>query len=96
MAGSAARAGTSDVPDGALCAGGTLTLRPLTLARGLWLPIEMALIYLGVPFLVERAVHGYQVPVFIALLPVLAIMLVLLLIDPTFSLKRELPRGCSC
>jgi uncharacterized protein len=54
----------------------------------------MALIYLGVPFLVARAVHGYHLPVFIALLPVLAII-VLLLIDPTFSLRRELSRGFS-
>lgn len=83
------------LPGGTLCAGGTLKLRPLTLGRGLWLPLEMAAIYLGVPFLVERAVHGLQVPVFIALLPVLAIVLVLLLIDPTFSLRRELSRGFS-
>ncbi|MGZ5823682.1 MAG: hypothetical protein ACXWJ2_07050, partial [Hyphomicrobium sp.] len=95
MADVAVRTGTSNVSDGALCAGGTLSLRPLTLARGLWLPIEMALIYLGVPFLVERAVHGFHVPVFIALLPVLAIILVLLFIDPTFSLRRELSRGFS-
>ena len=87
--------GTVGIPDGLLRAGGTLSVRPLTLARGLWLPVEMALIYLGVPFLVEAAVHGYRVPVFIALLPVLAIVLLLLIIDPTFSLKRELGRGCS-
>src|ERR1700730_17228412 len=95
MAESTPRTTASGIPDGTLCAGGTLTLRPLTLARGLWLPIEMALIYLGVPFLVERAVHGYKVPVFIALLPVLAIILVLLLIDQTFSLRCELSHGFS-
>lgn len=83
------------MPEDVLSAGGTLSMRPLTLARRLWLPIEMALIYLGVPFLVEAAVHGYRLPVFIALLPVLAIILVLLLIDPTFSLRRELSRGFS-
>ena len=83
------------MPNSVLSAGGTLSLRPLTLGRRLWLPVEMALIYLGVPFLVERAVHGFHVPVFIALLPVLAIILVLLLVDPTFSLKRELSRGFS-
>ena len=87
--------GTVGIPDGLLRAGGTLSVRPLTFARGLWLPVEMALIYLGVPFLVEATVHGYRVPIFIALLPVLAIVLLLLLIDPTFSLKRELGRGCS-
>ncbi len=89
------RAGLADVPDGILCAGGTLSIRPLTLAHRLWLPVEMALIYLGVPYLVDAAVHGYRVPVFIALLPVLAIVLVLLLADPTFSVRRELGRGVS-
>jgi membrane protease YdiL (CAAX protease family) len=38
-------------------------------------------------------VHDLRLPVFIALLPVLAIVLVILLADPTFSLKRELTRG---
>jgi len=89
------RAGLADVPDGILCAGDTLSVRRLTLARRMWLPVEMALIYLGVPFLVETAVHGYRLPVFIALLPVLAIVLVLLLVDPTFSLRREFTRGIS-
>jgi Mitochondrial fission ELM1 len=93
MAENTARTAASGIPNGTLCAGGTLALRPLTLARGLWLLIEMALIYLGIPFLVELAVPGYHVPVFIALLPVLAIILVLLLIDPAFSLRRELSCG---
>jgi membrane protease YdiL (CAAX protease family) len=53
----------------------------------------MALIYVGVPLAVAIAVHDLRLPVFIALLPVLAIVLVILLADPTFSLKRELTRG---
>jgi uncharacterized protein len=85
----------SNGSDGLLCAAGTVSIRPITLARRLWLPVEMALIFLGVPYLVDTAVHGYRLPVFIALLPVLAIVLVLLLMDPTFSLKRELARGVS-
>jgi uncharacterized protein len=91
----AARTEAAGMPEDVLSAGGTLSIRPFTLARRLWLPVEMALIYLGIPFLVEAAVHGYRLPVFIALLPVLAIILVLLLIDPTFSLKREFSRGVS-
>ena len=85
----------SDIPDGLLRAGGTLSVRPLTFARGLWLPVEMALIYLGVPFLVERP--GARLPGarLHRAAAVLAIVLLLLLIDPTFSLKRELGRGCS-
>ena len=76
-----------------MCAGGTLSLRELTLARRLWLTVEMALIYLGAPLVVEAAVHGYRLPLFIALLPVFAIVLLFLLIDPTFSVRRELSRG---
>jgi membrane protease YdiL (CAAX protease family) len=90
-----ARAGAANGLDGILRAGGTLSLRPLTITRRMWLPLEMALIFLGVPYLVDTAVHGYRLPVFIALLPVLAIVLVLLLMDSTFSLKRELARGVS-
>ena len=91
----ASGAGPADNADGILRAGGTLSQRSLTLARRMWLPVEMALIFLGVPYLVDTAVHGYRLPVFIALLPVLAIVLVLLLMDSTFSLKRELARGVS-
>jgi uncharacterized protein len=89
------QAGSADDLDAALRAGGTIALRPLTLARRIWLPAEMALIFLGVPYLVDAAVHGYRLPVFIALLPVLAIVVVLLLMDRSFSLRRELARGVS-
>jgi len=39
--------------DDALCAGGTLSLPKLTLAGRAWRIIEMALLYLGVPFAVN-------------------------------------------
>ena len=39
--------------------------------------------------------HQDGIPVFIALLPVLAIMLMFLVLDRTFSLRRELSRGFS-
>lgn len=82
-------------PDGVLCAGGTLTIRKLTPARAVWLGVEMALIYLAAPFAISAAVHDYAVPVFIALLPVLGVTMLFLLVDPTFSLVRELTRGFS-
>lgn len=78
-----------------LCAGGTLAVRELSPAFRLVLIAEMALIYVGAPFAVTTAVHELRLPVFIALMPVLAIVLVCLLVDPTFSLKRELTRGFS-
>jgi hypothetical protein len=42
---------------------------------------------------VTAAVHDHHLPVFIALLPVLMIVLACLLADPTFSVRRELKRG---
>ena len=81
--------------DDVLCAGGTLSIPQLsTPARG-WRIVEMALLYGAAPFAVDRAVHGDGIPVFIALLPVLAIILMFLVIDRTFSLRRELSRGFS-
>ena len=58
-----------------------------------WRIAEMALLYGAAPFAVDRAVHSEGIPVFIALLPVLAIILMFLVLDRTFSLTRELSRG---
>ena len=81
--------------DGVLCAGGTLSIPQLSApARG-WRIAEMALLYGAAPVAVDRVVHGDGIPVFIALLPVLAIILMFLVIDRTFSLRRELSRGFS-
>ena len=78
----------------ALCAGGTLASAQLSrLARGCGSPSRWRSSISARRLLVEPAVHDYAVPVFIALLPVLAIVLVFLLVDPTFSLRRELSRG---
>jgi hypothetical protein len=78
-----------------LTAGGTLytpQLSPAARARR-W--AEMALLYLAAPFAVDAAVHDRGIPVFIALLPVLAIILLFLALDRSFSLRRELTRGFS-
>jgi hypothetical protein len=83
----------SIAPKEPLCAGGTLVTREPSPARRLWLTAEMALIYLGAPLAVWSAVHDHRLPVFIALLPVLAVVLAYLLADPTFSVRRELTRG---
>ncbi len=81
--------------DEVLCAGGTLSEPPLTLPARLWRVAEMGLLYVAAPFAVDRAVHQEGIPVFIALLPVLAIILAFLSLDKTFSLRRELTRGFS-
>ena len=85
--------GPESIPQGTLCAGGTLRLRELSPVFRLLLVVEMALIYVGAPLAVSMAVHDLHLPVFIALLPVLGIVLICLLADPTFSIRRELTRG---
>jgi hypothetical protein len=81
--------------DDVLCAGGTLSTPQLSAPARAWRMVEMVLLYGAAPFAVDRAVHAGGVPVFIALLPVLAIVLVFLMLDRTFSLRRELSRGFS-
>jgi membrane protease YdiL (CAAX protease family) len=82
-------------PEDVLCAGGTLSIAPLSPAARVWRIAEMALLYVAAPFAVDQAVHREGVPVFIALLPVLAVILMFLSVDRTFSLRRELTRGFS-
>ncbi|MGQ0673864.1 MAG: CPBP family glutamic-type intramembrane protease [Hyphomicrobium sp.] len=85
---------------GPLTAGGTLAadaagsgrdppLRPVTPARRLWLLLEMAALFGAAPLAMHLAVHGERVPLFLALMPVLALALVLLAADPTFHLTKE-------
>jgi len=81
------------MPEGILCAGGTLSTRQLSPVFRVLLVVEMGLIYIGAPLAVAIAVHDLHLPVFIALMPVLGIVLMCLLVDPTFSIKRELTRG---
>lgn len=88
-------------------AGGTVPLaRTLSLPLGLWLVIEMALLFGAAPIVMSWLVHGERIPllseyippgtkipIFVALLPVLFIAAFLLLIDPSFRLRDELRRG---
>ena len=82
-------------PEDVLCAGGTLSIAPLSAPARVWRVAEMALLYVAAPFAVDQAVHREGIPVFIALLPVLAVILTFLSVDRTFSLSRELTRGFS-
>jgi CAAX protease family protein len=81
------------MPEGILCAGGTLVTRQLSPVFRVLLVVEMGLIYIGAPVAVSMAVHDLRLPVFVALMPVLGIVLMCLLVDPTFSIRRELTRG---
>ena len=54
---------------------------------------ELALIYLAAPLAMHYAVHGERVPLFLALLPVLALALSILAADSSFHLVKEVRRG---
>lgn len=77
-----------------ITAGGTVTATPaLSLMGRIWRWIEMALMFALAPLAMHWVVHGEKIPIFVALLPVLAIAVFMLLIDPTFRLRDELRRG---
>lgn len=90
-----------------ITAGGTLSSdRLLSLAARLWRWIEMAILFGLAPLVMTWLVHGERIPllsayippgtkipIFVALLPVLFIAAFLLLIDPTFRMRKELGRG---
>jgi hypothetical protein len=60
-----------------------------------WLVAELTLLFIAAPLVMHAAVHQGRIPLFIALLPILGIVLATLLADRTFSLKTELARGVS-
>ncbi|MEE9545955.1 MAG: CPBP family glutamic-type intramembrane protease [Hyphomicrobium sp.] len=80
-------------PKEALRAGGTLSITKPSPLRRAWLTVELALLYVGAPLAMISVVHEHRLPVFVALVPVLAVVMAFLLLDRTFSLKRELTHG---
>ena len=86
---------TSAMPDEIISAGGTLSLPKLSHFGRLWRFAELSLLFLAAPFAVDYLVHQRGTPVFIALMPVMAAVVLFLAIDRTFSFRRELTRGFS-
>ena len=76
-----------------VAAGGTLHRAPPSAARRTWLIVELLVLFIAAPLAMDAAVHQAGIPLFVALLPVLGIVLAILLADRTFSLKIELSRG---
>ena len=68
---------------------------PLSLPARAWRWTEMALLFGLAPLAMHWIVHGEKIPIFLALLPVLAIAALMLLVDPTFHLRTELSRRVS-
>lgn len=86
---------TAAAPSEIICAGGTLSLPELSHAARLWRFVELGLLFLAAPFAVDYMVHQRGIPVFIALMPVMAAVVLFLALDRTFSFRRELTRGFS-
>lgn len=77
----------------AVCAGGTLARAPLTGLGVAWLVAEVGLLFLAAPLAMHAAVHQARMPLFVALVPVLLVVLAILAFDRTFSLRQEVARG---
>ncbi len=82
-------------PGNVLCAGGTLSLPELSQSRRIWRFAELGLVFLAAPFAVDDMVHQRGIPVFVALMPVMAAVVLFLTLDRSFSFRRELTRGFS-
>ncbi len=76
-----------------LSAGGTLERCSPSLPRRIWLATEVVILFVAAPLAMWFAVHRLGIPLFLALGPLFAIAVLMLLADRTFSLKRECVRG---
>ena len=82
---------------GPIAATGTLPRLPHiaapSRARRVQLALEILVIFVGGPLAMTYAIYVARTPLFAALLPVLVGLIAFLLLDRTFSLRRELARG---
>jgi membrane protease YdiL (CAAX protease family) len=77
----------------AVAAGGTLRHPVLSPLGRAWRIAELILLFVAAPIVLHAAVHQARAPLLLALLPVLAVVLLILALDRTFSLKREAATG---
>lgn len=66
---------------------------PISPMRRIWLVVELLLMFIAAPIAMDWGIRSYGVPLFVVLLPVLALFVILLLADRTFSLKLALAKG---
>jgi hypothetical protein len=83
----------TDAPPAQLRAAGTVSQRQASRLRRIWLALELALLFVAAPIGLDFVMQQQRIPLFLALLPVLGIVVLILLFDPTFQLRRELSRG---
>lgn len=82
-----------------IAAGGTLprasaVARPRR-RRSLRLLLEVVVLYIVVPIAMLHALAEWRLPLFLVLPPLLVTFVAFLLLDPTFSVKREISRAIS-
>ena len=82
----------ADVAGHQLRAAGTVSQSAPSVGRRIWLTVELLLLFVAAPVGLDMVVHQQRIPLFVALLPVLIIVVFILLLDPTFQLRRELTR----
>jgi membrane protease YdiL (CAAX protease family) len=78
-----------------ITAGGTVSPQTLTWPWRLFRLVEMTVLFVAAPIVLHRIVQGERIPIFAALVPVLLFAIVMLIVDPTFQLRRELTRRIS-
>lgn len=68
-------------------------VKPLNRKQDLFRIAEMLALYVGVPLLLTYILYAWRVPLFFSLQPVLLVLVIAMVADRGFSLKREL--SCS-
>jgi membrane protease YdiL (CAAX protease family) len=87
------------IGEAGLAAGGTL-IRPYFLrhpdaSRRIRLLLEIGVFFVVAPIVLVYAIYGLNIPLFVALQPLLLAFLIYLAWDKTFNLRRELRQGFS-
>jgi membrane protease YdiL (CAAX protease family) len=77
----------------ALTAGGSLAAAPPARARSLRLAGELGILFIAAPLAISYLVHAQKISLILLLQPVLIGLILYLLWDRSFSLRRELSRG---
>lgn len=72
---------------------GTVSHGPVSPAWRLWLALELLLLFVAAPLAIDLIIKQERIPLFLALIPVLAVVVLILVADRTFQLRRELRAG---
>ena len=76
-----------------LRAGGSIDVPALSAKQKMRRIGELILLYCGVPLLLTYLLYTWRVPLFFSLQPVLLVLLIAMVSDRSFSLRKELLHG---